>query len=77
MLGLSSQLQSWLGDPYTGVWVITLVGALLMAGPMLLIGTQVGAEDSSVQCLIYTSEIDFGPEIDRGKKLCEGPKKKL
>ena len=42
MFGLSSQLQSWLGDPYTGVWVITLVGALLMAGPMLLIGTQVG-----------------------------------
>ena len=52
MMGLSSQLQSWLGDPYTGVWVITLVGALLMAGPMLLIGTQVGAEDSYTQWLM-------------------------
>ena len=64
MFGLSSQLQSWLGDPYSGVWVITLVGALLMAGPMLLIGTQVGAEQSYMQSLMYASEIDFGPEID-------------
>ena len=52
MFGLSSQLQSWLADPYSGVWVITLVGALLMAGPMLLIGTQVGAEDSYTQWLM-------------------------
>ena len=41
MFGLEDRLNSMLGDPYSGVWIITLIGAFLMAVPMLLIGIEV------------------------------------
>ena len=41
MFGLENRLNSMLSDPYTGVWIITLIGAFLMSVPMMLIGIEV------------------------------------
>ena len=41
MFGIEAQVQSWLQDFPSAVMLISLVMALLMTGPMLLIGSEV------------------------------------